>query len=88
MTKRKKTVKLGSESVDGTVIDIMQCTENWNQYMLEDGSVIKIKLVATEAIRLDHRYDNEGNPIYLLTSKNVMATPVVPEELKRKQSGT
>ena len=49
---------------------------------MDDGSIIKIKLVATEVVRLDDKFDQAGNPIYLVQSTNVMAVDA-PEHLRQ-----
>jgi hypothetical protein len=58
--------------------------EHFNEYLVEDGTVIKLKLVVTEILRLDDEYDAEGNPVYLVASANV---PFVssPDELRQKK---
>ena len=56
--------------------------EHWNEYLVDDGSVIKIKLVATEVVRLDDKFDQAGNPIYLVQSTYVMAVDA-PEQLRQ-----
>lgn len=56
--------------------------EHWNEYLVDDGSVIKIKLVATEVLRLDGEFDANGSPVYLVQSANVMAVDA-PENLRR-----
>lgn len=82
---RTKKVRLadGSE-VEGAIVNFQPGGEHWNEYLLEDGTVLKVKLVATEVIRVDDHYDNEGNPVYVLQSTNVLALSV-PEKLKRKE---
>lgn len=69
--------------VEATPVNINQASEYWNQYLLEDGSVIKVKLVATKIIRIDNEYDAEGNPVYFVQSTNVISVNS-PENLKRK----
>lgn len=59
--------------------------EHWNEYLVEDGSVLRVKLVATEIVRLDGQYDQEGNPIYMVNSTNVLAVSA-PEDLMRKEA--
>ena len=44
-------------------IGINQSSEQWNTYLLEDGSVLKVKLVVTKVSRMDNVYDVEGNPV-------------------------
>lgn len=60
--------------------------EHWNEYLVDDGSVIKLKLVATEVLRVEGEYDPMGNPIYLVQSTNVMAVDAA-ESVRRPQEG-
>lgn len=69
--------------VNATPIQINQSNEQWNTYLLEDGSVLKVKLVVTKVSRLDGSYDVEGNPVYIFQSTNVTSVQA-PEELRKK----
>lgn len=69
--------------VQATEIGFRSSGEHWNEYLLDDGSVIRIKLVATSALRVDGMFDDEGNPVYVVQSTNVMNIST-PEELRRK----
>ncbi|MBI4822694.1 MAG: hypothetical protein HY805_00460 [Nitrospirae bacterium] len=80
---RKIKVPQGSEFVDATVVDINSSQENWNQYLLSDGTVLKFKSIATEVVKVDNQYDQEGNPIYMVKSTNVVSA-IVPDELKKR----
>jgi len=79
------TIKInyGGEMVEATQAEINQSSEYWNQYLLDDGSIIKIKLVATNALRVEGKFDDEGNPVYLVKSTNIMSIKS-PDNLKRK----
>ena len=85
MAKLEKFRLPGGESVDAEQIEINQCSEHWNQYLLEDGSVLKLKSVATKIVRLKDQYDQIGNPVYFLQSNNVV-TVDSPEELKKRNT--
>ena len=61
MTNKIK-INFGGEEVEALPIDINQTSEYWNQYLLDDGTVIKMKLVATKVLRVDTKFDPEGNP--------------------------
>lgn len=63
-----------------------QGDEHWNEYLLDDGSVVRVKLVLTEIIRIDDAHDDQGNPVYALNSTNVVSVSA-PDEL-RKEGGT
>jgi len=76
-------VQFQGEEVDATEVDFQTRKEDWNEYQLMDGSVIKMKLVVSAIFRIDGKYDNEGTPVYQIKSTNL---PVVksPDALKRK----
>ncbi|MFH1692019.1 MAG: hypothetical protein ABIC68_05580 [Candidatus Omnitrophota bacterium] len=79
----KVKINFGNELVEATSINVNQANEYFNQYFLEDGTVLKIKLVATKVFRIDDRFDQEGNPIYFVQSTNVLSVDS-PSHLKKK----
>lgn len=82
---RKKRVRLPDGNfVEGTPIPFQAGGEHWNEYLLEDGSVLRAKLVATEIVQIDGQYDQDGNPFYLMQSTNVVAVSS-PERLRREE---
>lgn len=83
MERKKKVPAPDGRLVDGTIVDINSSQENWNQYLLSDGTVIKLKVVATEVIKIDGEYDNEGNPAYVIKSTNVVSV-IAPETLRKQ----
>lgn len=86
----KEIIKLkksdGSEDIAES-IDINMVSEHWSEAMLEDGTVIKLKPVFTKAYRVKDRYDNDGNPAYIIRSQNITAV-TCPEALKKKSEDT
>jgi len=82
MGRKTKLLFQGKEH-EAEFIDVNQTNEYWNQYLLEDGTVLKLKPVATDVVRLVGAYDDEGNPIYVIKSKNIVSLSV-PENLKRQ----
>lgn len=85
MPPTKRKIRLGPEGPEkeAQLIDVQQSNEHWNQYLLGDGTVIKMKLVATEVWRVDGEYDQDGNPMYVVKSSNVL-TVNPPDELRKK----
>ncbi len=59
--------------------------EHWNEYLLDDGTTVRTKLVMVSAYRLPDEYDAEGNPVYVLNSTNVVKTDS-PDELRKGES--
>jgi len=76
-------IKIGNTEVDVELVEAHQASERWNEYLLDDGSVVKVKLVLKKIFRVVGRYDNEGNPVYVFQSQNVTVTNA-PERLKKK----
>ncbi len=71
------------QEVDATEVEFQTRKEDWNEYQLMDGSVIKIKLVVGSIFKVAGEYDDEGNPVYVVRSKNVLMVRS-PDNLKRK----
>jgi len=84
MDQNKRKIDFGGQSVDATPIAMRSSAENWNEYLLSDGTVIRVKLIATEAFRIDGQYDADGNPLYAVRSSNIMVVSA-PESLHKKQ---
>jgi len=83
MAKIEKFRLPNGQEADAEDIDIVQASEHWNQYLLEDGSTIKMKLVTTKIVRLVGQYDQLGNPVYFVNSTNVVSVEC-PPNLKKK----
>jgi hypothetical protein len=80
----KRTMKFpDGREVEVQPIGFRATAEHWNEYFLEDGSVIRVKLVATEFIRAEGEFDQDGNPVYFVRSQNVVAVSS-PESMRRQ----
>ncbi len=54
-------------------MDFLTRKEDFNEYQLEDGKVLRIKMVVTRIIRLEGETAPDGSPVYLIQSQNVVA---------------
>ncbi len=82
MPRKRTTTLPDGRKAESTVLTFRAGDEHWNEYFVGDGTVIKIKMVATEVLRLDGEYDANGSPVYLVHSANVMVVDA-PENLRR-----
>jgi hypothetical protein len=71
---KKKMPLLGRE-VEVADVPAKHSTELFNEYELEDGSVLKVKSVATNFLRIEGEYLPDGRPVYI-----VLVSPVVNVE--------
>ncbi|MBI2819563.1 MAG: hypothetical protein HYX73_06255 [Acidobacteria bacterium] len=82
MGERRKLNFQGQE-VWGEEVEFEPEREGRNEYILHDGTKIKMKTVVNEIYRLDV-YKSDGEPVYLVNSVNIV-TAIVPERLKKKE---
>ena len=84
MPEKKVRVNVaGIGLVDGVEVNVSESTERWTDITLEDGTTLRVKVVILGALRVDGRYDSDGNPVYSLRMTPVMAVTGVPEGLRR-----
>ena len=82
---RKKRVTLpDGQVIEGTIMPFQTGGEHWNEYLVDDGTVVRVKLIVKEIVRLDGEYDARGDPIYTVESTNV-STISPPEDLRRPE---
>ena len=72
---------------DAVEIDFSEEKEFWNEYKLEDGTTLKVKLVLRGVKRLN-RHEPDGTPVYVINSMNVVRAVNVPLEIKAKPMET
>ena len=84
MNRKIKITGPDGKSYDAAYIPVRESHEIWNEYVLEDGSVLRAKLVVTEVYRIEGLYDSDGNPVYQVKSSNVV-TVLPPDSLKREK---
>jgi len=78
---KKIKVDIGGKKVDAVDLNFNTAREEWNEYELEDGTILRIKSIATKIIRQEDAYNPEGDPIYHVKSTNIVTTDV-PDKLK------
>ena len=67
------------EAID---VDFETVKEDWNEYKLEDGTILKFKTIVSSIVRTEEYDPMTGDPVYHVRSTNVLRVKV-PEELKR-----
>jgi hypothetical protein len=68
---------------DGFDVQVAESTEKWTEATLEDGTVIRVKASVLGAVRVDGKWDQQGNPMYALKANIIMTLVSVPERLRR-----
>ena len=71
------------KTVDGVEVAVASSNEQWSEYTLADGSVIRIRTAVMQVVRVPDDWDPEGNPLYVLKAAPNMIVISAPEEMKR-----
>ena len=71
MAGKVVTIQFQGRSCRGVEIEVEESTERWCVAKLVDGSVIRLKAVITEILKLEGEFDAEGTPIYMIKSTNI-----------------
>jgi len=79
--------------VSGIKIGFKTLKEDWNEYELEDGTKLYIKLVLVDVVRLNE-ISPIGEPVYQILSQNIVrvksskrAIQEVEEAIKKEKTG-
>ena len=83
MGQEKVTIQIGGRSVEAVQVEVTQAAERWNEYILDDGTMLKMKLVLKKVLKVESEFDGEGNPLYVMQSTNV-TTVSSPKNLRKK----
>jgi hypothetical protein len=70
--RRKIPVRPHEPPKEAELVPTIQSNEHWNEYILQDGSVVRLKAVATEIWRILDEFDQDGNPVYVVKSGNMI----------------
>jgi hypothetical protein len=60
----------------GTLVNVVKTDEPWSEYVLEDGTKLRMKQTVINVVRLDDKDDN-GNPMYSIQSQQTLF--VIPQ---------
>ena len=71
MERKRQIPGPDGKPLDVTEVGFRATGEYWNEYLLDDGTVARVKLVVTNVYRLDGQVDPKGQPAYLIESSNV-----------------
>lgn len=81
--QKTRKIQYGNQRVDATPLRVLSVqAEPWAEYLLSDGSILRLKITLYEANRVEGQYEADGTPIYA-AKWGIMQHVIAPEELKR-----
>lgn len=84
MERKRKLPGPDGRMIDATEVGYRSSGEYWNEYLLDDGTILRLKPVVTQVLRVDDAYDDEGSPVYAVKSNNIVVISA-PDDLLRKE---
>jgi hypothetical protein len=89
MAETKKKITVFGHEIDVADVPIVKAEERFNLYVLEDGSVLRVKSVATAMLRVEGQFLPDGNPIYIVVTSpavSVESTPIKKESPEKEKA--
>ena len=74
----KIKMNLGGQAVEAETMEFKPIEEAWSFYRLEDGTVVKIKLIVSDVFKLPNNDPMTGMPQLIVKSTNVMSVEPAP----------
>jgi len=79
----RRSIKLGAKEFMAETVEFETEKENWNTYVLHDGTELKLKTILAEVLRVEGEYAPNGDPLYVVNASTVVNTNA-PQNLKKK----
>lgn len=81
MDDNVRSILVGDKKMDVTPVQVRSSNELWNEYLLADGTTVRLKLVITESFVLKDVYDGDGRPVYVFRWANPIIITDSPKYL-------
>ena len=80
---RRTRINIGDRTIEAEDMEFRTGREDWNEYVVEDGYTVGIKLVVSSILKTSDR-DPQGNPVYIVQSTNIVKV-LPPEVVSRRE---
>ena len=64
---RTTQVQYGGKQIPGLSLDFENVSEHWNEYKLENGGVVRVRVVPVEIVVTEER-NQQGEPVVVVKS--------------------
>lgn len=79
MERKRRVTGPDGQLTDATEVGFRTHGEHWNEYLLDDGTVIRLKPVVTMITRVEGLIDEKGQPVYIVESSNVLSVSAIEQ---------
>lgn len=78
----KTRMMFNGEDVAADELEFEPLSEKWNEYRLEDGTLLRWRTNVVKVTKVEGRFTAEGDPIYYVQTANAL-TVSAPPHLKK-----
>ncbi len=72
-------------NASGEELEFKKRREEWSEYELEDGTILKVRTEVVRIVRLRDKWTPEGEPVYVVRSANLLSPSVPPNLIKKPE---
>jgi hypothetical protein len=76
------TIVIAGTPREATQIEVAEATRPWTDFLLEDGTRLRVHIVIDAVHRLEGQFDARGNPMYYVNTRTVHSV-TSPESMRR-----
>ena len=76
MAERKVRIHYQGREHQGVEVHVNSIHEAINTYDLADGTVLTLRCVIVGVVRLDDVHNDQGEPVYVVKSQNIVSASV------------
>lgn len=62
--------------------------EPWTEYQLEDGTIVRVRVIMVRAVKRDGQFNDQGAPLYDLEMQQIVNVDAPSELCRPVHSGT
>ena len=70
---RRIRIQFQGQTVEADELEYEPLGEPWSEYKCADGAIVRLRTVVSRIVRLVDKKNDEGDPIYVTRSSNVLA---------------
>ena len=71
-------IKAGDREVEAELVDVVSESETANEYVLANGTVLRMKTPVTSIVRIVGETDTDGNPAYWVRHQTIVSVAKMP----------
>lgn len=85
METNSKSLFIDGEYQDAQPVEVIEASRPWGDFLLSDGTRLRVHIIVDGVCRLLNTYDRQGNPVYWVHVRTMSATQSPPHLIRRHE---